>query len=81
MFFFRASGSAQTTEPTDNEKAELKPDDAEEDVKFSSEEKKKEMRPSLSKIMLGLYWDKLLLAVVFKFLNDCIQFVQPQLLR
>ena len=80
MFFFRASGSAQTTEPTDNEKAELKPDDAE-DVKFSSEEKKKEMRPSLSKIMLGLYWDKLLLAVVFKFLNDCIQFVQPQLLR
>lgn len=69
-------------EPVDNEKAELKAgDDAEEEVKFLSETKKKEKRPSLSRIMFGLFWDKFLLAFVFKLINDCIQFVQPQLLR
>jgi len=31
--------------------------------------------------MFGLFWDKFLLAFVFKLINDCIQFVQPQLLR
>lgn len=81
MFSVSVSGSFQITEPTDNEKAELKPDGAEEDVKFSFEGKKKEKRPSLSRIMFEIYWDKLLLAVFLKLLNDCFEFVQPQLLR
>ena len=78
---FRDEERSQTLEPTDNEKAELNADDAVDEVKFSSEEKKTEKRPSLSRIMFALYWDKFLLAIVFKLINDCIMFVQPQLLR
>ncbi|KAJ7390689.1 Multidrug resistance-associated protein 1 [Desmophyllum pertusum] len=77
----RGTARSPTIEPVDNEKAELKADDADEEVKFSSENQKKENTPSLSRIMFGLFWDKFLLAVLFKLINDCIQFVQPQLLR
>lgn len=74
--------SAAVEEPIDNEKAELKAgDDAEEEVKFSSETLKKEKTPSLSRIMFELFWDKFLLAIAFKLFNDFIQFAQPQLLR
>ena len=68
-------------EPTDNERAELKADDVEEEVKFSSDDKKKEKRPSLPRIIVGQFRSSFLLAILFKLLNDCIQFVQPQLLR
>ena len=71
--------SAAVEEPVDNEKAELKAGDDE--VKFSSETQKKEKTPSLSRIMFGLFWDKFLLAIAFKLINDFIQFAQPQLLR
>ena len=81
MFCLRAAERSQSAEPTDNEKAELRAEDAEDEVKFSSEKKEKEKRPSLTMIMFGLYWDKFLLAVVFKLISDCIQFVQPELLR
>lgn len=78
----RGTSRSPAVEPVDNEKAELKAgDDAEEEVTFLSETKKKEKRPSLSRIMFGLFWDKFLLAFIFKLINDCIQFVQPQLLR
>ena len=78
----RGTSSSPAVDPVDNEKAELKADDdAEEEVKFSSKTKKKEKTPSLSRIMIGLFWDKFLLAFVFKLTNDCIQFAQPQLLR
>ena len=67
--------------PIDNETVELKAEDADEEVKFSSDDKKKEKKPSLPRIMFGLFRTKFLLAVLFKLLNDCIMFVQPQLLR
>ena len=68
-------------EPTDNEAVELKADDADEEVKFSSDDKKKEKKPSLPRIMFGLFKTRFLVAVFFKLLNDCVMFVQPQLLR
>ncbi|XP_078381561.1 multidrug resistance-associated protein 1-like isoform X2 [Oculina patagonica] len=77
----RDTARSPTVEPIDNEKAELKADDnGDEEVKFSSENQKKK-KPSLSRIMFTLFWDKFLLAVFFKLINDCIQFVQPELLR
>lgn len=79
---YTGTSRSPAVDPVDNEKAELKAgDDVEEEVKFSSKTKKTEKRPSLSRIMIGLFWDKFLLAIVFKLINDCIQFVQPQLLR
>lgn len=67
-------------EPADNETAELKADDTEDEVKFTKD-KKKEKKPSLPKIMFGLFRGSFLLAIFFKLINDCIMFVQPQLLR
>ena len=81
LVFHRGTFRSQTVEPADNETAELKADDAEEDVKFSSDAKKKEKTPSLARIMVGLYSTSFLLAIFFKLVNDCIMFVQPQLLR
>ena len=81
IIIFRGAARSATEEPTDNEKAELKAgDEGDEEVKLSMK-KKKEKRPSLARIMFGLFWDQFLLAVVFKLINDCVQFVQPQLLR
>lgn len=68
-------------DPTDNETAELKADDVEEEVKFSSDDKKKENTPSLLRIIVGQFRSSFLLAIFFKLLNDCVMFVQPQLLR
>ena len=81
IIFSRASSRSQHMEPTDNERAELKADDVEEEVKFSSDDKKKEKRPSLPRIIVGQFRSSFLLAIFFKLLNDCIMFVQPQLLR
>ena len=81
IIFSRASSRSQHMEPTDNERAELKADDVEEEVKFSSDGKKKEKRPSLPRIIVEQFCSSFLLAIFFKLLNDCIMFVQPQLLR
>lgn len=68
-------------EHADNETAELKEEDAEEDVKFSLDKKETKKKPSLPRMMFGLYRGSFLLAIFFKLVNDCIMFVQPQLLR
>ena len=74
-----------TVEPVENETAMLKEAEMEDQVKFSPNEKEKENKKkkklSLRKIMVQLYWRKFLLAIIFKLFNDCIQFVQPQILR
>ncbi|XP_015764594.1 PREDICTED: multidrug resistance-associated protein 1-like, partial [Acropora digitifera] len=79
--FDRGASKSQTTEPADIETAELKGDDADEEVKFSSKDAKKEKKPSLPRIMFSLFRFHFLLAIIFKFIADCIMFVQPQLLR
>ncbi|XP_029207815.1 multidrug resistance-associated protein 1-like [Acropora millepora] len=77
----RGASKSQTTEPADIETAELKGDDADEEVKFSSKDEKKKKKPSLPRIMFSLFRFHFLLAIIFKFISDCIMFVQPQLLR
>jgi len=81
LLFRRGRSRLHTVDYADNEKAELKADDAEEEVKFSPENKKKERKPSLPRIMFGLFRGSFLLGMFYKLVYDCIMFVQPQLLR
>lgn len=81
LFFDRGASRSQIIEPADNEKAELKADEDEEEVKFSSDDEKKEKKPSLPRIMFGLFRGSFLLGMFYKLVYDCIMFVQPQLLR
>ena len=42
---------------------------------------KKQKRPSLVKVLLKMFACNFLKAIVFKVIQDCLIFVQPQLLR